>query len=972
MKIKKLIIGLCSLSVLLSFFSSVSVYAQEKESEDKEYVVTTYNDRNGLPTGEANTILHSSDGYIWIGSYGGLIRYDGSEFRNYSLEGKIDSSSVRSLYEDSKGRLWIGTNDIGVICFEGDTFTAIDGPDDFSFLCIRDFVETSDGTIYVASNSGIAYIKDNTLVPVEDEHIHENTVYTIGVDSYNRIWCAMDSGKFAVVSDNVVLKIFESNEFFESEDVYSLTCKDDVVYLGTNSNIVAKLTLLGDSLETDNIQTELYYTGEVSTHNNISVTTDGDILISALNGFYVLFADGNSIAFDDSQDAVSVNEAVMDYEGNIWLASSSTGVIRYSKSYFVTPENNVLDGKSLNTISKAGDLYFVGSDDGLSVFDEEWNYIYKDISDELDGIRVRASLTDSDGNIWFATYAGVYCYNIATETITHFNQDNGILNDRTRALIELSDGSIAVGTQSGLNIIKDGNIIESYDSDDGLVNPSILCLYEAVDGTIYAGSDGDGIYAIKDGKIINHGFDEGLSEGVILRILPDSESDKFFVSAGSSLYIWEDNVFTKKTNWDKAAGSVFDMYDKNGRLWILQNNGVLSVDKEALISGEMADTITYSFNHGLTGSLNANTWHYLADDGKLYMVTRNGISIFGFEAIDNSEPKAVISSVVVDDVKHEHPTTLDISQKSNRITFNFAELSYSGTSTLVMEYQLINFDDEPILFGTDQSGSVSYTNLSGGDYTFVLKIYDPTNPEAGQSYTIKIHKAKKLIEYPAFWITVFALVIFCLTMIIYLFDRRKINRLKKHQEEYRDIIEQSLQTFAKTIDAKDTYTNGHSIRVAQYSRAIAKRLGLSEKEQERIYYLAMLHDIGKIGIPDNILTKPGKLTDEEMAIIQTHPRIGGEILKDFTALEGITEGAKYHHERYDGKGYGEGLEGENIPFVARIIGVADTYDAMSSDRCYRKALSREVIISELQNGKGTQFDPEIVSVMLQMIEDGEL
>ena len=309
---------------------------------------------------------------------------------------------------------------------------------------------------------------------------------------------------------------------------------------------------------------------------------------------------------------------------------------------------------------------------------------------------------------------------------------------------------------------------------------------------------------------------------------------------------------------------------------------------------------------------------------------------------------------------------------ANRITFNFAELSYSGTSTLVMEYQLVNFDEKPMFFGTDQEGSVSYTNLAGGDYTFVLKIYDPKHPEDSRSYTVKIHKAKKLIEYPAFWLTVIMLGIFTVAVVIYLFYRRKINRLKQHQEEYKAIIEQSLQTFAKTIDAKDKYTNGHSIRVAKYSRMIAKRIGLSDKEQERIYYLAMLHDIGKIGIPDNILTKPGKLTDEEMAIIQTHPKIGGEILKDFTALEGITEGAKYHHERFDGTGYGEGLKGLDIPLVARIIGVADTYDAMSSDRCYRKALSREVILQELENGKGTQFDPEIVSVMLKMLEDEEL
>ena len=131
-----------------------------------------------------------------------------------------------------------------------------------------------------------------------------------------------------------------------------------------------------------------------------------------------------------------------------------------------------------------------------------------------------------------------------------------------------------------------------------------------------------------------------------------------------------------------------------------------------------------------------------------------------------------------------------------------------------------------------------------------------------------------------------------------------------------------------------------------------------------------MHDIGKIGVPDSILNKPGKLTEEEMDIIRNHVNVGGEILKDFTALNGIADGAKYHHERCDGKGYCMGLSKEEIPRVARIIGVADSYDAMASDRCYRKALSEDVIVDELKKCSGTQFDPEVVPHMLAMIEEG--
>ena len=147
---------------------------------------------------------------------------------------------------------------------------------------------------------------------------------------------------------------------------------------------------------------------------------------------------------------------------------------------------------------------------------------------------------------------------------------------------------------------------------------------------------------------------------------------------------------------------------------------------------------------------------------------------------------------------------------------------------------------------------------------------------------------------------------------------------------------------------------------------------MSEEEAQKVYYIGLMHDCGKIGIPDSILNKPGKLSDEEYEIIKTHTTEGGKILKDFTSIEHIKDGALYHHERFDGKGYPEGLEGEQIPLVARIICVADSFDAMNSDRCYRKRLTREEIEREITQNRGTQFDPEIADCLLQLLQDGEI
>lgn len=180
---------------------------------------------------------------------------------------------------------------------------------------------------------------------------------------------------------------------------------------------------------------------------------------------------------------------------------------------------------------------------------------------------------------------------------------------------------------------------------------------------------------------------------------------------------------------------------------------------------------------------------------------------------------------------------------------------------------------------------------------------------------------------------------------------------------------QIVQTLVKTIDAKDSYTNGHSARVAQYSVMLAKRMGFKEEELGRLEYTALLHDVGKIGVSDAILNKKGKLTEEEYAIIKEHSEIGAQILSTITELPDVAVGARYHHERYDGKGYPDGLKGEEIPLFARIIAVADSYDAMTSKRSYRDALPQELVRQEITRGIGTQFDPRIAKLMLIIMDE---
>lgn len=183
------------------------------------------------------------------------------------------------------------------------------------------------------------------------------------------------------------------------------------------------------------------------------------------------------------------------------------------------------------------------------------------------------------------------------------------------------------------------------------------------------------------------------------------------------------------------------------------------------------------------------------------------------------------------------------------------------------------------------------------------------------------------------------------------------------------LIREITEALSKTVDAKDHYTKGHSARVAKYSAEIARRMGKSPKEQEEIYYMGLLHDIGKIAVAGSIIRKKARLTEDEFEEVKEHPMEGYNILKTITVLPNLPLGAKYHHEHFDGSGYPDGLKGYQIPEVARIIAVADVYDAMTSKRSYSEIRPQAEVRAEIERCRGTYFDPEIANIMLQMIDE---
>ena len=251
-------------------------------------------------------------------------------------------------------------------------------------------------------------------------------------------------------------------------------------------------------------------------------------------------------------------------------------------------------------------------------------------------------------------------------------------------------------------------------------------------------------------------------------------------------------------------------------------------------------------------------------------------------------------------------------------------------------------DKVPVIFLTANEDEESETKgLSLGAMDFIKKPFVPEVLAIRVKHTIELIRLQRNLE----------------------------EEVDKKTRENEALSLNIVRSLADAIDAKDTYTSGHSSRVAEYSREMAKRFGLKGKELDEIYMMGLLHDVGKIGVPEAVINKPSKLTNEEFDMVKNHPVMGARILKNITEMPKLVTGARWHHERFAGGGYPDGLMGDEIPLEARIIAVADAYDAMTSRRSYRDILPQEKVKAEIEKGKGTQFDPRFAEIMMQMIDE---
>ncbi|MEG0594606.1 MAG: two-component regulator propeller domain-containing protein [Christensenella sp.] len=971
----KLVLTILALAMVLTMFPIKTFAATSEELSNQTQIL--YDSQNGLPTSEANAVCQTKDGYIWIGSYGGLLRYDGVRFTNFSkTKNGIAAAGIRSLYEDHKGVLWVGTNDKGLYRYQNGKFEACNNGSG-EFNSIRCFTETNDGTLYVGTATGLAKLEGEQLTALDIEAINGQTIYTLSTDGNGVIWGTAGAGFAFALKNDKLMYGFEAGVLSEYEN-YAVLADGNNIYIGTAANLLIQLSLQDNQYTTSSFTKKAYETKDRYTINAFCKTKNGDLWIGANSGAAYFDKNMKLHLVKQLSTDVLVNGICQDYEGNIWT-STRAGVAKLtSGKFYEANEQAMLSGKAVNAVCFLDGNVYAGGDSGLSIINSNWIPLENALTKQLDGIRIRSISKDKNGDLWISTYSdyGLIRYTPRTEEILSITQAQGLTTNRVRSVLPLSNGRLAVATTDGVSILKDAKVIETYAANEGIVNGTILSLLEDSDGTLFAGSDGEGIYAIKDGKVEHVGAKQGLRSGVVLRMASDKEAGGVWISAGSELYFMKNREVKEITAFQAGIGSVLDIMVVGKDIWLLKSNGVIIVPREDLLKQNPDMALTqYGMESGLTGDIMANSWNCM-ENGVLYICTVNGISLLDQKNMERNEipPKTAINLVTVthengEETIYRNMENIVLESSDKRLSIEFAVLSY-GLAPCTAEYAMEGFEQEKTSVQIRETNTVSYTNLKGGNYTFHLTATNADGISNDVCTDLQIAKKKGVFEYQAVWIImVISIALLCVLATRIIMEIR-VKKSQKRQQEYKAITDQALQTIANTIDAKDPYTNGHSVRVAGYSREIAKRLLLNEDEQEQVYYIALLHDIGKIGIPDAILNKPDKLTCEEYEIMKSHTTIGANILKDFTALPHIGEGAAGHHENFDGTGYPEKKQADEQPLVAHIIRVADSYDAMSTKRFYRDPLDKNVILNELKTNSGIEYDPKIEKLMEEMIAEG--
>ena len=964
----------CGLGAL---WSAGPAEAESGASKYNDYVQTIYSTGNGLPCGEANDIAMTDDGIMWIGTYAGLYRYNGREFQ--WMNGFDSVRNVNCLYCDEEGRLWIGTNDNGLsIMINEQIANVIDQDQGLPANSVKSVIKGADGYYYIGTTGSMQVLTLNgglRQVNVLTEILYADHL------------AADETGYVAAVTNDGTLYLMRQGQIITSRkltghhtDYRSCTFTPEGELLAaTTGDEVFRYRVRDGGLE----EIGVFTCEGLKNIKTLFRLESGELFICADNGIACMDAAGKYERINTNEFNNSIDNMLADYQGNLWFTSSRLGLLRLAPSDFRDVYSTAgMTRRVVNTIVRWQDTWYFGTDKGLDAVDLSGKtQIRNALTERFDGIRIRCMIVDRENHLWVCTYSEGLVELLPDGTEYRYNQENGAFGNRARVAAELKDGTILAAGDSGLSFIRDHRVESTINRSDGKITSMVLSILEREDGTILVGTDGNGIAVLKD-RITDRMLTraDGLSSEVILRLIDDGPGGGAYVVTSNGLcYLDAEGAVSRLDGFPYFNN--YDIWTADGEnLFVLSSAGLYAVRREELLSGKASITCDLmDGRRGLTGSLTANAWTwYDAEKRELYLPGDTGVFVLNVGGLSDGSAlyRMRVAGIRMDGELRpaDRQEATRIPREVSRVEILPEVINYSIQDPYV-GYRLEGFENDWTIVPQNALGSIVYTNLPVGSFQFHLAVFDNNREKVLTERIYPLVKEKEIYDNSWFIAYILFVPMFVVFWATWLLFKRHEEKIQAELAQANRLVEMGKQTviaIARTVDAKDKRTNEHSTRVAIYSEMIAREAGMDEKQCQDIKWAAQMHDIGKIAIPDRILNKDSRLTDEEYAIMKTHTTRGAEILEGFTLLDNVIEGAMYHHERPDGRGYPRGLKGDEIPLYARIIGVADAFDAMTANRVYRKQMDFGYVLGELEKGRGKQFDPVYVDLLLKLIKDGTI
>ncbi len=1004
---KKRILLLSAICLILLYASLASC----REAFAASYMSNKTELHIDLEVSGAEAICQTGDGYVWIAQYSGLTRYDSKDFETFkSFEYKGNEYTVinvRALAADGS-ILYIATSeqiyvykdchfeplllDAGVI-----TDIILDRAGRFLYISTQD----NGGIIYDIANNTKSTIPGTEGIAVHDIALGSAT----GEYYYHTVNEVYDSTGYEILANPRIL-----GTYFH----------DNILYMAEDNGVIhrydtGKKVMLSDITVPDQVNKMLYS------------EKDGVMFVACeKTGIYCidLSTDEPVVSLaGDLENKSQLVDLMIDYEGNLWVASHYIGAsgvsvitknalseLLYDDPVWQSLNASPAFDRNVYAVEKYRDILYIVAATKIYRYDLKANKILPDniimqTIDKYADEKTQEGKAKGDGNFTF-TYApkdveifkgkiyfavsGIGLVEYDPDTGNVFIYDAGYVMEHTGTLVDVADYEdlVVTNTIRSMRSFVDFMVlgytrgIMRFDGttfDVMNLGTNVLYINKTNDGKILYDRT-QGLFVIEDDftTVTEIPTVKGIT-GNRLKFLVDGDS--LYYTLNSRLFrtnTASGNGISEEIEIPYIKGSIVELAkirytDRDGNSaykYIIGSQTQLYIT-DSLDGSRLTDYESFDSTDGLQPIIANTSGFYDEAEQKYYLQSTNGIFVYDFNLTRDipSPVKISVSSVDLDG-EHFYGGNIGIGKDIYRVTFNLSVFGFRPNNGYTVYYKLDGIDDGYNV-AADDNRSAYYTNLAGGSYDFHVYVTDEYGQESNH-VDIHLEKEKKIKEKWWFWAVLAAIAAGLIYFVTAQFVRLRTKQSIRRQLEYKNITLESIEAIARTIDAKDAYTNGHSIRVGFYSRVIAENMGMNSDEVDNIYYIALLHDIGKIAIPDSILNKPGRLTDDEFKVMKSHTTRGAEILKSISTIPQIVEGARSHHEKYDGSGYPEGKKGEDIPFVARIICCADCFDAMASKRVYKEAFSQDVIINEFNRCSGTQFDPEIAKVVIDLISSGKL